>query len=381
MSEPIAIVKRRAAVGRAAALAFVLVAITAIESHAQSDSSMATSQWYDRLALSGSVSSSYWFNANDPRPSRNRFHVFDQVAGSFTLDLAELIVQLPADEPGDAGFRVDIIAGSSVPHVTAAAGLLSGSDIDIKQAFATWRVPGTALRLDFGKFITHMGYEVIEGRDGINDNASRSFLFGYAIPFTHTGLRAGYTFSTAAALTVMLVNGWDNAVDNNNGKTVCAQLTLVPVEELSLFLNGTYGPERTDDDEHNRGVGNVVATWRPSSALTLGLDGVIGDEKGADTLGDTQARWNGAALYVRAGISDAFALALRGETFDDADGARTGVVQRLSSVTLTPEYRPTSDIVIRADLRYDASSVDAFDKEEMPTSSQFVVGLNVFALF
>jgi hypothetical protein len=34
-----------------------------------------------------------------------------------------------------------------------------------------------------------MGYEVGEGPDGYNDNASHSFLFGWAIPITHTGLR------------------------------------------------------------------------------------------------------------------------------------------------------------------------------------------------
>jgi len=55
----------------------------------------------------------------------------------------------------------------------------------------SWNAPvGRGLRFDFGEHVTHMGYEVTEGYDGWNDNYSRSFLFGYTIPFTHTGLKA-----------------------------------------------------------------------------------------------------------------------------------------------------------------------------------------------
>ena len=40
----------------------------------------------------------------------------------------------------------------------------------------SWNAPcGSGLRFDAGKFITHHGYEVIEGYDGWNDNATHSF--------------------------------------------------------------------------------------------------------------------------------------------------------------------------------------------------------------
>jgi len=59
-----------------------------------------------------------------------------------------------------------------------------------------------------------MGYELIEGYDGYNDNYSRSILFGYAIPFTHTGVKASYAFSSKVAGMVEVVNGWDLLRDN-----------------------------------------------------------------------------------------------------------------------------------------------------------------------
>ena len=63
--------------------------------------------------------------------------------------------------------------------------------MDIPQLFVSYIAPiGKGLRIDGGKFVTHMGYEVIGGYDGYNDNFSRGFIFGYGIPFTHTGLKA-----------------------------------------------------------------------------------------------------------------------------------------------------------------------------------------------
>lgn len=367
----------------AAAMSFALACGMSTAS-AQGDST----RWYDNIAVNGSASSSFCYNFNEPLSNRNQFHVFDHHHNSFTLDLAELIVQLPTVDPGDAGFRFDVVAGSSIPHVISSAGLLSGEDIDLKQSFVTWRVPGSSLRLDLGKFITHMGYEVIEGRDGINDNASRSFLFGYAIPFTHTGLRATYAFSDAAALALMVVNGWDNAIDNNKSKTLGLQFSLVPTDGLNVFVNGVHGPEQEGDNGNNRSVGDLVATWAVTDAFTLGINGDFGMEQeialrvGADSsITAEDASWNGAALYARLKVADGFALAVRAEMFDDTDGVRTDVVQRLTEITLTPEYRPSNHIVIRADVRYDMSDVEAFRIDGGASDSQFLVGLNFFGLF
>jgi hypothetical protein len=55
---------------------------------------------------------------------------------------------------------------------------------------------GKGLRFDAGKFATHMGSEVIGGYDGYNDEFSRGFIFGFGVPFTHTGVKATYAFTS-----------------------------------------------------------------------------------------------------------------------------------------------------------------------------------------
>jgi hypothetical protein len=168
--------------------------------------------------------------------------------------------------PRDGGFRVDVVAGSAVPRVSAASGLFRdpstgvAQDVDLQQAFASYIAPwGSGLRIDAGKFVTHCGMEVIEGYDGWNDQATRSFLFGFAIPFTHTGVRAGYTFGPRLAAMAMVANGWDDAVDNNTAKTGGAQLALTPTPSISLLLNGLTGAERPGDVRDLRSLLDVCS--------------------------------------------------------------------------------------------------------------------------
>src|SRR5262249_48169847 len=146
-------------------------------------------------------------------------------------------------------------------------------DMDVQQAFVSWIAPvGPGLRLDFGKFVTSAGYEVIEGYDGWNDNATRSLLFGYAIPFTHVGLRAAYPLSRVATVTGMLVNGWDVARDNNHSKTLGAQLALTPSKALSIYVDGMWGPERSFNDSDPRTLLDTEIIYKAAGGLTLGVN-------------------------------------------------------------------------------------------------------------
>src|SRR5947199_34566 len=77
----------------------------------------------------------------------------------------------------------------------------------------------------------------IDGYDGYNDNFSRSLLFTFAIPFTHTGLKLSYAFNDKIAASVMLVNGWDNVLDNNSAKSFGVSVALTPVGPLAIYVN------------------------------------------------------------------------------------------------------------------------------------------------
>lgn len=335
-------------------------------------------EWYRSITINGFISTGFTYNTNRPDTGLNQLRVFDGADNSFTIDVVELSIKRDAATAGEAGFRVDLTAGASIPRVTRSAGM-DGGQLDVQQMYVTWLAPlGNGLRLDLGKFVTPFGYEVIEGYDGFNDNYTRSFLFGYAIPFTHTGLRASYAFTPSFSLTALVVNGWDNAIDNNRSKSVGGQLFISPLAGLSAFVTGMVGPEQRGNNSGNRSVVDACASYAVAGGLTLGINVDIGRE--SLPAGGT-ASWTGFAGYLRYAFSDKIALSLRGEQFDDADGTRTGVAQKLAEFTLTPEYRPASGIVLRADLRFDMSDTQVFQKAADFTDSQTTVGLNALVTF
>jgi hypothetical protein len=341
-------------------------------------------KWFDELSVNAFVSTAYEYNSNRPTTGASSYRVFDFSDNSFNLDVAELVVQIPASKPNDAGFRVDFAAGNSIPQITKTQDQ-NAAQFDLQQAFASYIAPlGSGLRFDVGKYITHMGYEVIEGYDGYNDNYSRSILFGYAIPFTHTGIKASYAFSSKVAGMVEVVNGWDLLRDNNRSKSVGAQLTLTPVAPLQVLLNWIGGPEIANDNHSNRNVFDVVAILKPTSILTLGLNGDYGKENGTSLVNPgSDATWKGIAGYATLALTNKFSVALRGETFHDEDGVRlgTGTKATLSEVTFTPAYKFTDHVLLRAEARYDTANQPILAKRGTLADKQTTVAANVIFVY
>ena len=340
---------------------------------------VAIPKWFSEIAVNAFVSSAYEFNSNRPNSGTDSYRVFDYNDNSFNLDVAELVVQVAATKPNDAGFRADIAAGNSVPQISKAQDQ-TVAQFDLQQVFASYIAPlGSGLRFDVGKYVTHLGYEVIEGYDGYNDNYSRSILFGYAIPFTHTGLKASYAFSRKVAGMVEVVNGWDLLRDNNHSKSVGAQLALTPIASVNVLLNWIGGPELANDNHSNRNVFDLVVSAKPTSAVTVGVNADYGRESGTSRVipgGD--ANWKGIAGYATLAATRKFSIGLRGETFHDDGGVRLGTDTRaiLSEATLTPTYRFTEHVVVRGELRYDRANQPILGRRGTVSDRQTTVGVN-----
>lgn len=349
--------------------------------------------WYQQITFGGMVSTSWEHNFNSPASRTNQFRIFDTDSGSFNLDVADLVVERTISDPGQVGFRVEVLVGGLVPKVTAAAGLFrdaqgKAGDLDVLQAYLGYIAPiGRGLRIDVGKFATHVGYEIVEGRDGYNDNHTHSFLFGYAEPITHTGVRFSYPLSEQVSAKLLVVNGWDDVRDNNSGKSVGAQLALTPSPRLSVYANYIGGPEQPDNNSDLRHAFDLVAIAKAGPSLTLSLNGDYGRESRvplAATAGGgvRDATWGGVAGYARYAFSERFALVVRGEWFDDPQGARTGYAQTLNEITLTPEYRPHPHLVVRGDLRRDQSNRAVFELSDGAFgTTQVTVSVNALVVF
>ncbi len=343
------------------------------------------------VKINGFVSTSYNHNLNDPDSRKINYRPFNENAGSFNVDVAELVFQKEAAEGGDIGFRTDIMYGYTIPKAIRSTwpGVTQSEDddFDVQQAYVRYIAPvGSGLTLDFGKFITEMGAEVIEGYDGWNYNYSRSLLFYYTIPFTHTGLRASYKINDIATIMGQVLNGWDNVADNNKGKSYCAHLMLMPVENAMLNLKYMGGPEQSNNDSNNRSIFNVNLTFGFLDSFTLNFDYVNGSEqKDPNNIVNPgeDSKWSGFAGVIKYAASDSFSLNIRGETFKDENGARTGVKQDMWEVTVTPEFTIGKNMVIRPEYRHDVSDKAVFDKKDKTADvkEQDTVAINAFFYF
>ncbi|MFA6321096.1 MAG: outer membrane beta-barrel protein, partial [Candidatus Omnitrophota bacterium] len=161
-------------------------------------SSMVTS-FAKEIQVHGFVDSSYVFNTNtpvSPNSRTNTLRVFDNDANGFMLNMFQLNLEKLISKESPVGFRVDLDFGEDSQQIHSLGLYGNTNDVfDLQQAYAQIMFPFLLPYMDtlsfkVGKFATLAGAEVIESIN--NWNFSRSFLFGYAIPFTHTGVRAYY---------------------------------------------------------------------------------------------------------------------------------------------------------------------------------------------
>lgn len=331
------------------------------------------------LGMSIYFQGGYTYNFKDPSSGENELRVFDHKANSFTLDLAQLVFVKDAPT-GGIGYKLKLSAGETAKFIhSAGLGIKSGQDpkdsdaFDLTEAYIDYLAPiGKGLKLRFGKFVTMHGAEVIEAKD--NMNYSRSLLFNFAIPFTHTGFMAGYAFSDQVSANVYLVNGWDNTDDNNNGKTGGLTLAYNPMDQIGLTFNLMYGPEKDNNNHDQRFLFDWVGTFKPVKNTTVVLNADYGSEQHSAADGST-AKWYGIAGYVKYDFSDLFSATLRAEYFDDKDGIRTGTAQKVKEITLTPEFRVAKAIIVRPEYRHDWSDKAFFNSGSKKSQDTIALGV------
>ena len=302
--------------------------------------------------------------------------VFDTERNSFLLHQAAITV---AKQPKEGfGGLLNLTAGKDAniiaPFDTNTTTTAAKSNFDVTQAFAQYATG--PLTLMAGKYVTAAGAEVIKSPSNVN--YSRSILFGYAIPFTHTGVRASFAASDSFTVFGGVNNGWDDLKDTNTAKTAEIGASLTPIKPLTIAAVGYFGDERVGGltatgAEGKRNLFDIVVTYTVTDKLSLTLNYDNGSQDNTSTVapnGARKAKWDGVAGYVTYELTDKWKLSFRGETFDDKDGYRTGVVQKWKEGTLTLGYLPAKNFELRGEFRQDKSNVASFMKPSGPADKK-----------
>jgi hypothetical protein len=251
------------------------------------------------------------------------------------------------------------------------------SNVDITQAYAS----GTfgPLTLILGKFATLAGAEVLESPSDLN--YSRSILFGFAIPFTHTGARLTWTATPQITIIGGVNRGWDTTkglgAPQNGGGTVGDNSSLTfeygaawnPSKAISVTAQGYSGKPQNwafvgcASNTCNRNLIDLVGTWHATSALTGIVNIDLGSQSNTALFGGSStATWKGVAGYASYAFTPKLTATGRYEWFSDWQGYRIGnfVGTLWQEGTITAQYAVTSNLTVRAEGRFDNASQPIF---------------------
>lgn len=299
---------------------------------------------------------------NNPGDGLNGLGVFDfKDEHGPHMNYAEVWAQYARDP---IGFRLDLMWGPGGRIVNFFERTISGDDIwdHVEQAYVSVNLnkKGTTY-LDFGRYVTPHGAEVIEAKD--NWLYSRGILFGWAIPFTHFGARIFHYTNATDYISAQVNTGWDR-VSFFDGAGPTFGIGGAKAINSKLTLAGNYmggeEPDALSGGVSWRNLVDIVATYNASSkwAYTGNLD--IGEQDGS--------LWYGFAAQAKYAFHPKQYVAARAEVMHDEDGVRFGTDGTAYGFTLNYTYLWNKHLQTRVEYRHDFFSDDFFLKN----SSNFV---------
>ncbi len=308
------------------------------------------------ISFTGLLDTYLTYNTNDPTDGQNTLYYTNPNSRGFGLNQAKL--EFDASGDGPIGFRSDIWFGSGARLFRD--GLEPGPLEDViylQQAYGYYQF-GNGAELDVGLFGTIAGLEVAESH--LNWNYTRGILWAWNEPFSHLGAKLSVPVNDAFTATFLLVNGFDNAWDQNSGKSYGVQGSLAPNDRFNTTLTWINGPE----NELNNSGWLKNLSWNAYGGLHERFEVMINLDyiQANDPFGMSATSW-GMGGYARVHLSDRVRIANRFEFLNDQEARSTGVEQTLNEYTFTFEVQPVKDdprFLTRFEYRRDWSDIAFF---------------------
>jgi len=210
------------------------------------------------------------------------------------------------------------------------------TNIEIDNLIVNFTPPGaTNLSFSFGKFDAPIGFE--RDDEPLNLQPTESFNYSYGRPAKMVGLIGRWNLTPSVDLAGWVANGWDAQLSSNHGKTLGLRLGTRPTGNTSVGLSGLYGPEGDQGATFDRYLLTFDYAIQPTPDVIVAGEANWGGDRSVLADG-SDARWYGGLLTLFGRFTGHFGTTVRGEVFRDRDGARTGVVQTMESLTIAPTY-------------------------------------------
>ncbi len=301
------------------------------------------------FTVNGYIESYYSYDFNRPvdnnRPgfiySHNRHNEFNPnlgfIRGSYSAEKVRANLAIAAGTYMNANYAAE-----------------PGTLKNLYEANAGFKIGKKNLWLDAGIFPSHIGFESAIGKD--NWTLTRSIVADNS-PYYESGAKLTFTTDDNKwVVSGLALNGWQRIkrVNGNSLMSFGTQLTYKPTGKVTLNYSTFFGTDKPDSVRQYRTYHNIYGIFQLSDqfGITAGLD--IGTEEKSKTNNDVNT-WYAPALIMKYSISDKWALAARGEYYQDEKGViiLTGTTNgfKTTGFSLNVDYAPASNMLFRTELR------------------------------
>jgi len=424
-----------ALLGVLGAVASLSLADSAPEASAQDTKKMVQNNFVETaqkgIKLSGYVDAGYSYNftgsTSQGSQVNSRYLGDSTQKGDFNLYAVKIALEkaMTSENKAQAGFRADVMIGEDAqylinrgqPYNAGGGGANVNSNTQansnalfLEQAYIDIRAPvGNGWDFKVGKFVTILGYEVIERP--ANMNITYGQLWQNAFPLTYIGVLSSYRFDEYLDAKLGVVNGSnsDNNTTVNGNSDGVALLAALNVTapggnanwsnnfqySTALENNTSYqnsGQPTSSAPVNNFGapasgyavVYNSWGNWAPKFAndkLLLAFDSALGNASWSSNQNITvNTTWYGAAVYAKYQFNDWFSLASRADYLGSNNAGKFGTQGSIStstsannqptfvndgghvtgnnywSYTITSAFNLIDNLLIRAEYRLDWGS-------------------------
>jgi hypothetical protein len=338
-SECVLFIQEEASMGPRAGAMFVLLVILSFTLP-----SIGLAQDGGKTTMSGFVDTYYCFSLQD-HPLRARSFTTQPLRhDEFNLNLGFLALTHQSD---DIRGRFALQTGTYVESNLAAEPALLKH---VLEASIGSRV-GRHVWVDIGIFPSHIGLEGIVSKE--NWTYTRSILADYS-PYYEAGISITAILSDQVTVRGLIINGWQNIAETNNGKAIGSQIQFRPSNQVLLNWSSFVGNEEPDSLPSRLRVFNDLyglLTLSEHWCAAVILD--IGAERNSS--GTSYDVWYAGSFMGRVAFNDHWALAARLEYYADGKGViiPTGTPNNFQTIgaSVNVDYAPASNLLWRVEVR------------------------------
>jgi len=397
----------------------------------------APAAWIDTLTVSGAVEAGLTVNPAYPPNGLNFGFLFNDRSNIPLLNQTLLTVQRPIDPAAtgyDFGFKIQLMYGSDARYTHFLGELDYAIDarnqFDVVEAYSISHLPwlfSGGIDIKIGQYVTLEGAEVIPAADNLF--YSHSYIFNFGIPLKHTGVMTiSHVFPW-----LDIYAGYDTGVnttfgnhggDNNAAGAFHGGVGLNLLDGNFTLLATTHvGPENPDTlatalaclcnpNRAIRALNDVTIVWKATDKLTFTTDlNYIYDDA-------FNASGYGVAQYVSYAVNDWLKVGGRAEVWRDQNNffvgsfgapgnfnfinvehgfpsngfpivgsfapSATTYFEATAGLTITPtlpELPVVKGLIVRPEVRYDASLNHTTPYDAGRRSSQLTFGGDVIVKF